>query len=134
MQEKVTGVFLIRKKDGAVLLQLRDKKSYIKYPNTWGTLGGHLIKNESYKKCAERELFEETGYKTKKLIFFFSFKQKNRKNITNIKMYYDFYDDKQKINCYEGQKIKFIKREQIKKYKIRKIIVNVWDLLLKKIK
>jgi len=31
--------------------------------NTWGLPGGHLELNESVEKCAERELFEETGMK-----------------------------------------------------------------------
>lgn len=36
--------------------------------NTWGLPGGHLEAGESIEKCAERELYEETGMKCKTFI------------------------------------------------------------------
>ena len=61
---KATGILILRRQDGALLLQHRDKNKYIKYPNMWGSPGGHVKSNETYLECACRELFEETGLKT----------------------------------------------------------------------
>jgi len=36
--------------------------------DTWGLPGGHLEFGESIEKCAERELFEETGMKCKNFV------------------------------------------------------------------
>ena len=61
---RVTGIFIINNKN-EILLQLRSKKSY-RYPLYWDcSAGGHVDMGEDYATCANRELFEETGIKTK---------------------------------------------------------------------
>jgi len=47
--------------DGRVLLQLRDDKPEIPYPNTWCIPGGMREDGESALDCAVRELEEEMG-------------------------------------------------------------------------
>ncbi|MFA6227462.1 MAG: NUDIX domain-containing protein [Candidatus Paceibacterota bacterium] len=47
---------------GEILLQLRDNKSAIPYPNTWGTFGGQIEKGETPKEAIIREIKEELGY------------------------------------------------------------------------
>jgi 8-oxo-dGTP pyrophosphatase MutT (NUDIX family) len=46
---------------GHVLLQLRDDKSDIPFPNHWGITGGGREKGETPEQTARRELAEETG-------------------------------------------------------------------------
>jgi len=128
---KATGILILRRQDGALLLQHRDKNKYIKYPNMWGSPGGHVKSNETYLECACRELFEETGYKVSNLKFLKTFKEKSIFGLTIVKLYWDYYDGKQKIKCYEGQKIKFIKLQNIKKYKIVNIVLVTWKKIIK---
>lgn len=49
--------------DSKVLLQLRDIKDSIPFPGCWGFLGGSIGAGETPDNAAERELFEEIGYK-----------------------------------------------------------------------
>ena len=61
---RVTGVVITNEKN-EILLQLRSSKSY-RYPLYWDCSGGgHVDTGEDYVTCAHRELFEETGIKTK---------------------------------------------------------------------
>lgn len=52
---------IVRAPDGRVLLQLRDDKPEIPYPNTWCIPGGLREDDESALECAVRELDEEMG-------------------------------------------------------------------------
>tara|TARA_B100000989_G_C19465426_1_gene438048 strand:- start:561 stop:956 length:396 start_codon:yes stop_codon:yes gene_type:complete len=126
---KATGVLLIRN-DGALLLQLRDCKKNIKHPNMWGSPGGHLNRNETYAQCASRELFEETGYNAKNLKYLMSFDETLGDKKSKIKLFWGKYDNKQKLKCYEGQKIKFIKKKDAHKYRIVKVIIFAWEKIL----
>ena len=52
---------LVRHKDGAYLLMLRDYNKDI-HPGEWqATAGGSALKGENALQCAKRELLEETG-------------------------------------------------------------------------
>ena len=46
---------------GAVLLQLRDDKDWIPFPNRWAIPGGMLEAGESAAECILREVREELG-------------------------------------------------------------------------
>jgi 8-oxo-dGTP pyrophosphatase MutT (NUDIX family) len=129
---KATGILLIRG-DGALLLQLRDNKKNIKHPNMWGSPGGHLNKNETYAQCANRELFEETGYIAKNLKYLMTVHETIGNKKSKIKLFWEKYDNKQKLSCYEGQKLKFIKKKEAHMYKVVKIIIFVWEKILNKI-
>jgi len=52
---------IVQHSDGRVLLQLRDDKAEIPYPNTWCLPGGMREKGEDALACAVRELEEEMG-------------------------------------------------------------------------
>lgn len=129
---RATGILLVRK-DGALLMQLRDNKKNIKHPNMWGSPGGHLNRNETYAQCAIRELFEETGYSAKNLKYLMSFDETLEKKKSKVKLFWDKYDNKQKVKCYEGQKLKFIKKNEAHKYKVVNIITLAWEKILDKI-
>jgi len=52
---------IVQHSDGRVLLQLRDDKPEIPYPNTWCIPGGMRDAGEGARECAARELREELG-------------------------------------------------------------------------
>lgn len=126
---------LLRKKDGALLLQHRDNKKKIRYPNIWGTPGGHLMPNETYINCIKREMIEETGYKLKNVKYFKTFIDKPNRNFneTKVKLYWEIYDNYQQIKCNEGQEMKFFLPQEILNIKIVKIVQESWQFLLKKL-
>ena len=53
---------LIENSDGKVLLQLRDDRPDIPYPNCWGTFGGQVEINETPEEAIKREIREELEY------------------------------------------------------------------------
>jgi 8-oxo-dGTP pyrophosphatase MutT (NUDIX family) len=105
------GVVLLFNKRLEVLFQLRDNKKNISNPNKWTFPGGHKKTNETIKSCALREFKEETNYKADNINFITNIflKKKNKK----LFFYYTFYDEKQKLICLEGQKIKFFNLKDI---------------------
>jgi len=58
---------LIENGRGEVLLQLRDNKPEIPYPNTWGTFGGQIEAGEQPEQAVIREIKEELDYQPKAL-------------------------------------------------------------------
>lgn len=128
-----SSVILI-KKNGDALLQKRDNIKKIAYPNFWSFPGGTIEKKETAKNGAKRELFEETGYLTKKLKFFKNFYDFHRGRKNKIVFFWDYYDNSTIINCFEGQKLEFISFERVilKKYLITSIAFHAWVLLMMK--
>ena len=59
IQEVVKAVIF---KDEKFLLQLRDNKPNIPYPNTWAFFGGGVEDSENHKEALKRELEEELGW------------------------------------------------------------------------
>lgn len=67
MKKKVAAIALINESN-EILLQLRDNKPNITYPNHWVVFGGH-VKEESVIEGLRREIKEEINYDLKKPIF-----------------------------------------------------------------
>ena len=65
MQKDACCGLILENKEGKILLQLRDDKKKIKYPNCWGTFGGWIKTSEKPLKAIKREIKEELGYKLK---------------------------------------------------------------------
>ena len=65
-RKNVCGVVLLRR-DGAVLLQLRDDKPEIQDPGIWVFPGGHVEPHETLEEGARREFLEETCYSCSEL-------------------------------------------------------------------
>ncbi len=105
----VAGIILVRKKDVTVLLQHRDNKPNIFYPDCWCYPGGVVEKGESFEEAARRELYEETGYNADKV---FPLVEEEYKRPDGEKMkrhsFFSVYDELQEIRCNEGQEIKFV--------------------------
>ena len=62
MSDESEGCQIILINDaGEVLLQLRDDKDWIPFPNMWAIPGGMLEAGESAAECIRREVREELG-------------------------------------------------------------------------
>ncbi len=53
---------ILRNREGAVLMQLRDEGPGIRFPGTWGLFGGSVDGDESPNQAIVREIEEELGY------------------------------------------------------------------------
>lgn len=109
---KATGVILVNKK-GEILMQHRDTKPDILWPNTWAIPGGLVEQGEHPKSGAIRELQEETGYlvKNPKLFFKGNWVGADGKEADHY-FYWARFDGKQKIGCFEGQEFRFVGKEE----------------------
>ncbi len=109
------GVILV-KPDGSVLAQHRDNNPDILGSNTWSVVGGALEEGESPEKGAARELLEETGYavngKNLRLLIRDEYVTERGVPIQRI-IFWDKFNEKQQINCYEGQEIRFLGRDEL---------------------
>lgn len=108
-----SAVALVRS-DGAVLLQLRDDKPSINYPNVWALPGGHVEDGgESFKAAALRELLEETAYRAIDADLISEETYLNDKHIEVTRhVYLVKCDDRQELKCLEGQDLRFMLPEE----------------------
>ncbi len=119
----VKGIIVKNKK---YLLQLRDKKKNIYFPNFWGLFGGTVENNETAREALVREIKEETNLSVKvssRVLLtkyeLFSSKQKYKTIYYLCKII-----RKKKIILTEGQQYKFFSMKRIKK-----ISIVPWDIV-----
>lgn len=115
--KKAVKIFLINP-ENQMLLQLRDNKPSIPYPNYWDTLGGEIDANETPKESVKRELIEEIGYKIKSLEFIKEQTIYNDPFLPTYKLY--FFKGRinlqiKEINLQEGQEIRYFKFKELEK-------------------
>ena len=111
---RVTGIFIINEKN-EILLQLRSPKSY-RYPLHWDCSGGgHVDAGEEYITCAHRELYEETGIKTKLIFLSKHYIELDDGRKHFIAFFKGKYNKEMKIDPNEVSKVKFFSTEDIKK-------------------
>jgi 8-oxo-dGTP diphosphatase len=102
------------------LLQLRDNKKRISFPNHWGLFGGRKEKKESDTFTLEREIKEETNLdiKIQKEVLNVNFKVFGLKK-KRILIYFDCsIKNNNNIVLKEGRKYGFFSFNQLKKLKI----------------
>jgi 8-oxo-dGTP pyrophosphatase MutT (NUDIX family) len=128
--EMVAATVVLRR-DGAVLLQLRDNKPGLRAAGMWGLPGGHAESGESMPDCARRELREETDYEASDLQFLLSFDGADEDGTMFRVMYFwCWYDGIQPVACHEGQALEFVKRSAAENYPIPLYLFDVWDAAL----
>jgi len=123
--KQAVKIFPINSKN-EILLQLRDNKLTISYPDFWGSLGGEIEEGETLLEALEREIKEEINSEVTNIKFLgtfildegiyepcklFIYKGKIQDFVENIK-----------IN--EGQKVGFFKFEDIENLKMNSPLKN----------
>lgn len=112
------AVLLIRK-DKTILMQHRDNRPEVTYADYWGYPAGTVEKGEEFIHAARRELTEETDYIPKEV---FPLLEENYERydgqVICRHIFWTMYDDIQKINCNEGQEMRFMSVEDISKEKL----------------
>ena len=101
--ENASAAIIIDKKNN-FLLQKRDNKKNIFFPNHIGLFGGAKNYNESYVQALKRELKEEIGFTPQNINFFMklSFDFKNKKILRYVYICKVNVLNKKKINLTEG--------------------------------
>tara|TARA_Y100001970_G_C14161915_1_gene819056 strand:+ start:886 stop:1329 length:444 start_codon:yes stop_codon:yes gene_type:complete len=120
---KSVGAIIFYK--GKYLIQKRDNKKNIFFPNFWGVFGGGLKKNEDAKKAILRELKEELNLTFEKPIKKLSLKvsSKNFKPVRHrIFFICHLKTLPKKIKIYEGKDFALLPF-----YKIKKLNFIPWD-------
>jgi len=123
---KSVGIALI-KKDGSILMQLRDNdeitpggvKNDIVFPGHWCLPGGKIKIGQTPEKAAFKELRKIIGYEAESFSFLTEESYMlpiGKKVIRHI--FWAEYDESQEIKCLEGQRMEFLKPEDLDKKKI----------------
>jgi 8-oxo-dGTP pyrophosphatase MutT (NUDIX family) len=128
---RVSGVVLLRD-DGAALLQLRDDNPTITAAGMWVFPGGHCEEGESCCDCGRREFREETGYDCPGLTPLTEFEYVAPEN--GLRYWLSFwqasYDGVSPLSCFEGQEVRFVRREDLTGKPAPDYLASVWDLAL----
>jgi len=127
----VGALFLFKKNDNSLLLQLRDEKPNLRHAGLWVPPGGHSEPHETIEECARREFYEETNYYCDNLNWFSAFIIKNPQwpNFL-LGIFWSLYDGLQEIKCNEGQSVRFIKRREATFLPIPHYIFPIWDSIV----
>ena len=131
--ENAACAIIIDKKNNFIL-QKRDNKKNIFFPNHWGLFGGAKNKNEKYINTIKREINEELGFVPKKISFFINLKFDMKILINkeiNRYCYICTVEDlkKMKIVLNEGKKYKIFSKSEIKKFILQKNLIVPYDYL-----
>lgn len=129
--KKVAGVLLLRK-DGALLMQLRDLKPGLPYAGYWSIPSGHRESGESAQECARREFLEETSYllgDLRELVEMTDHGDTGTEYL--LTLFWACYDGTQPLKCHEGQDLRFVERSRAASYPMPPFVLSVWDRSLK---
>ena len=126
---RVAGIALLRA-DGAALLQHRDDKPGLPHAGLWVFPGGHCEAGESLEQCAQREFFEETGYRCDALHELHTFRDLSVEGFPPIQLtvFWARYDGVQPVQCFEGQALSFIERSGADRHAMPDYLLHLWDL------
>jgi 8-oxo-dGTP diphosphatase len=113
-KRRVAGVILHR--GGRVLLQLRDARPDIPWPDTWAIFGGHLDPGEDPEDGAAREMAEELGLLLKPPLelVYHGEDEHRRRWIFAAPLEIDPGD----LTLFEGQKMELVSEAQLDRLRI----------------
>lgn len=97
-----------------VLMQLRDNIPHLYEANKWHLPGGGVEGEESLANAMIREFKEETGYTLKNPQLVNTLIMPYEKGDYALHVFTELYDGKQKIECYEGQQMKFLSLRELR--------------------
>jgi len=125
---------IIIDKNENIILQKRDNKRNIFFPDHWGLFGGAKKKNEKYINTLKRELNEELGFVPQKIEFFINLKFDINLLINkeiNRYCYICFVSDLKKmdITLNEGKSFKIFSHNEIIKFIAKKNKLVPYDYL-----
>lgn len=124
--QKIAAIIL-ENDTGEFLLALRDNKSWIPFPNHWDLIGGHVEEGETPEEALTREYKEELGLDLKEYKFFKEYLCLEGDAFQNIKYIYSGRINlpEEEITLFEGQYVKYFKREEIPDINFANIIKSV---------
>ena len=129
--EIVGALFLFRKKDHALLLQLRDEKPNLRHAGLWVPPGGHIEQEETIEQCTRREFYEETNYYCESMNWCFALEVQHPQWPTFLLgLFWSYYDENQQIKCLEGQALKFIARNESNSLQMPDFFYPIWDKII----
>ncbi len=103
---------ILENREGKVLLQLRDNRPDILFPNLWGTFGGEIEDGETPEMAITREIREETGYELHDPEYVDNFLYESR--VIHIYRKIDHTITPEDLAIHEGQKGMFFSLEEVK--------------------
>ena len=112
MREVVKAIIY---KDNKFLLQLRDDKENIYYPNHWGFFGGEIDNHQSKENTLLREIYEELSWLPKNYQFYIKNIDVNSNCLIIYYLVY-FDGDNTKLILSEGQDMKWFSLNEIKNF------------------
>ena len=126
---RVGGIALLRA-DGAALLQHRDDKPGLPHAGLWVFPGGHCEPGESIEACAQREFFEETGYRCGALNELHTIRDLSVEGFPPVQLtvFWSRYDGVQPVHCFEGQALSFIERSEAHRHPMPDYLLHLWDM------
>ncbi len=129
-KRSVNAILVNSKKQ--ILLQLRDNKPEILYPNYWAFIGGSVEDGESELDGLKREVKEEINYSINNFQYLDKFCLRKYKIICLVYVGY-LNAHEEEIKLTEGQCVKFFNPTEIKNLKMSKIIKKIVHKNLEKI-
>ncbi len=116
----IKSVKAIITKKKKYLLQFRDNKKNIFFPNYWGLFGGRLNKDEKNSIGILREIKEELNLEVKirKEIMRIDYDMIGYKKKRKLTYYECYTKDFSKLILFEGKRFKFLAFNELKRLKI----------------
>lgn len=117
---------------GQALLQLRDEKPGLRAAGQWVFPGGHVEAGESLAAGARREFREETAYRCGSLNWVLSLQDVYYPGWSAYPLHVFFcdYDGIQKVECREGQELRFIRRAEAEALAMPDYQKKIWDFVI----
>lgn len=129
----MAGAGVMLKREGKILLQLRDNKENIANPNCWGIFGGSVMEDETPEQTAIREIKEELGIiLSKEKLSLILVREVNNAKITFFG--HPLEHEISEIILNEGQEMELFSKEEILELKntapgLKKDIEEYWSEL-----
>jgi 8-oxo-dGTP diphosphatase len=128
---KSSVYIILVNEDKELLLQLRDDKQEIPYPNYWGLIGGEIEQGELPLDAIKREISEEINCEVEDIRFIETFKEGELEATIYAGKIYESVEG---IKLTEGQKVQYFPLIRIKEINIipfiREIIFNNKEKIL----